>query len=118
MPQSDFGGNIMKVGDSSSSTGIANSDSSQPVIPKPGEPFTTQGGETLQSISQQAYGDNTMTAALSAIHGVKADQALPAGVNITLPNQVKVEISSERFGFSNRSCFKSSIQVCHRIYFR
>ncbi|MBT6175982.1 MAG: hypothetical protein HOI23_01960, partial [Deltaproteobacteria bacterium] len=85
----------MKVGDSSSSAGIANNDSQGAVVPKPGEPFTTVGGETLESISQKAYGDGSMTAALSAIHGVPADSALPAGVKITLPNQVKVQLNTD-----------------------
>ncbi len=85
----------MKVGDSSNSAGVVASDSSQPIAPKPGEPFTTRGGETLQSISQQAYGDDSMAAALSAIHGIPADKALPAGVNLNLPNQVKVNLEPQ-----------------------
>ena len=85
----------MKVGDSSNSAGVVTGDSSQPIAPKPGEPFTTQGGETLKSISQKAYGDDSMTAALSAIHGIPADKALPAGINVTLPNQVKVNLEPQ-----------------------
>lgn len=84
----------MKVGDNSGATGVANSDGTQPVAPVAGKPFTTQGGETLQSIGQQAYGDASMSAALSAIHGIPADRVLPSGVNVTLPNRVHVELDS------------------------
>ena len=94
-PIAILGDSSMKVGDSSNSAGVVASDSSQPIAPKPGEPFTTQGGETLQSISQQAYGDDSMAAALSAIHGIPADKALPAGVNLNLPNQVKVNLEPQ-----------------------
>ena len=92
----------MKVGDSSSSAGIANNNA-ETVVAKPGEPFTTQGGETLESISQQAYGDSSMTAALSAIHGIPADSALPAGVKITLPNQVKVQLDTAASSLESES---------------